>query len=367
MKKYLFLKFCFIFFLSQANAGEVLYLVRSSKALLMGDAFTSLANDDYTLFYNAGALGENEGIHIYPLNPNAMSTNLLSSEDRELVQDFPRDDVDEIVARYLGFPLFVGGGINPGLKMGKFGFNIVLDFSSRVNIRNAIHPNAEITTRYDRGFVVGYAIDFNTGKGVTSIGLSGKYLWRDGQQGIFDLYEVNTYDTISDPDDTEESIKKTLGYAKGDGIGWDFGLLHVTKFGENSEFRFGLSFLDIGDTTFSGDGPNPVPIQEMLVNTGVSYLYRKGTFNWTLSFDLHPINSKVEFARQVHFGGEIGIDIVQILAGFNAGYFSIGAELDFKLIRVVAGIYDVEIGGGYRNEKAKRMLLYVGILETKFQ
>ncbi|RLA62281.1 MAG: hypothetical protein DRQ88_09065 [Epsilonproteobacteria bacterium] len=360
MRKFLI---CFIVFLSQANAREIIHLVRSSRALLMGDAFTSLSNDDYTLFYNPGALGENDGIHIYPINLSAASTNLLKSEDRDRLQEIDKNDVNDIVKSLLDFPVFIGGGINPGLKLGNFGFNVILNGSARVNVRNATHPTAEIITRYDRGFVAGYALNFNSGAGVTSIGLSAKYLWRDGQQGFYDLFEVSTYDDISDPDCDEKCIKETLDYAKGTGIGWDIGLLHVARLDENSQFRLGLSFLDIGDTTFSTDG---VPTQEMLINVGVSYIFRDGAFNWTLSADLHPINSKVVFGRQVHVGGEIGFDIVQVLAGFNGGYFSFGAEFDLKIVKATAGIYDVEVGGGYRDERAKRMLFYIGLLETKF-
>ncbi|TDJ03733.1 MAG: hypothetical protein E2O68_09490 [Deltaproteobacteria bacterium] len=354
---------CFILFFTEVQCREIIYLVRSSKALLMGDAYTSLANDDYTLFYNVGALGENDGFHIYPINPYVMTTNLIKSEDRDRLNSLNKNSVDDIVDSILGFPVLASGGINPGLKLGKFAFNLVLNGSARVNIRNATHPNAEIISRYDRGVIAGYAIDFKSGIGLTSIGLSAKYLWRDGQAGFYDLYGPTIYEDISDPDCGEECIKNVLGHASGNGWGWDMGLLHVTKFDENSQFRFGLSFLDIGDTTFSGG----VPAQEMLINTGISYLYRNGSFNWALSFDLHPINRLVEFGRQIHVGGEIGFDIVQVMAGFNGGYFSFGAELDFKIIKAIAGIYDMEVGGGYQNQKAKRMLLYIGLLEIEFQ
>jgi hypothetical protein len=360
MKKFFL---CFILFVSNAQAREIIQFVRSSKALLMGDAYTSIANDDFTLFYNVGALGENEGINIFPLNPYAMTTNLIKEEDRDRINDIDRDDVDDIVNSLLDFPVFGSAGINPGLKLGKFGFNVVLNRSGRINIRNATHPNAEIITYYDRGVVAGYAIDFKSSIGHTSVGLSAKYIWRDGLDGIFDIYESSIYDQISDPDCGTECLKNTFGYSSGNGWGWDMGLLHVTKFDENSQFRFGLSFLDIGDTTFSGGAPK----QEMLINTGISYLYRNGSFNWTLSFDLHPINGLVDFGRQIHFGGEIGFDIFQVMAGFNGGYFSFGAELDFKFIKAIAGIYDVEIGGGYRNQQAKRMLLYLGILDLEFE
>ena len=42
---------------SNLLASEVRYMARSPKGMLMGDAFTAIADDEYTLFYNPAALG----------------------------------------------------------------------------------------------------------------------------------------------------------------------------------------------------------------------------------------------------------------------------------------------------------------------
>ena len=44
--------------------AEFKYLDRSEEGLLMGDAYTTLADDESVLFYNPAALGRNEHLTI---------------------------------------------------------------------------------------------------------------------------------------------------------------------------------------------------------------------------------------------------------------------------------------------------------------
>ena len=80
--KYLFLILINLF--SGLHAQEVNYLARSPRALLMGDAFTAIADDEFTLFYNPAALGRNKGVSFTLLDPNFGLTDALSESDRFL-------------------------------------------------------------------------------------------------------------------------------------------------------------------------------------------------------------------------------------------------------------------------------------------
>ena len=52
-------------FSANVFAREVYYTLRSPKALLMGDAYTTLAEDDYTLFYNPAILARHSGFSLF--------------------------------------------------------------------------------------------------------------------------------------------------------------------------------------------------------------------------------------------------------------------------------------------------------------
>jgi hypothetical protein len=351
--------------LSNLEAQEFIYSGRSAKGLLMGDAYTSLANDDYTLFYNAAVLSENKGIEIYPINPSISFYRNFKDYDIQDFEDLDEDRIGKIVDDFMGMALHLSGQFNPTFKLGNFGMSLIFNPALRLNLRNSTHPTAEFDVRFDKGFVVGYAFNFKSKEGQTSVGLSAKFLSREGLKEIYDIFNVSTYEVINDSECKEECIKNHFNYSKGKGVGFDLGILHLLELKNNTQIRFGLSILDIGDTTFSLDSGS-VPSQDMMVNLGFAYSYRYGIANWAFSLDLHPLNQSTDFGRIVHLGLDMGIDILQVMAGFNGGYFSGGLELDLKFIRIVAGLFDIEVGGGYRNQKSERAVIYLDLFETKF-
>ena len=93
------------FFLTSVSAKEIVWLGRSAKALLMGDAWTALANDDeMTLFYNPASLGANSSVGFNLINPKLGATNALDELDR--FEDFPSGDAGAISERLLGIYRF---------------------------------------------------------------------------------------------------------------------------------------------------------------------------------------------------------------------------------------------------------------------
>src|SRR6218665_1805616 len=104
-----------------AVGQEVSYIGRSPRAQLMGDAYTAVADDEYTLFYNPAALGRNKGVSFTPINPSFGGTNALKDTDK--FKDFPKNDPSAIADRILNYPVSVQASVFPGLKMSSFGFN----------------------------------------------------------------------------------------------------------------------------------------------------------------------------------------------------------------------------------------------------
>lgn len=354
---------------------EVRYLLRSPKALLMGDAFTSLADDDYTLFYNPAALARSSAVEIRLLNPTIGISNLL--EDMERFENFP-DDAIGINERLQGVPVHTQVGIAPGLKMGGFlGFNFIANNSTTMMLKNAVHPELVIDYRYDRGFIVGGAYTVGMppalrGKDVkifgstTSFGFSLKYITREGIDNSFDLFGTKLLSDIADGIADVDSLKESLGYSKGKSTGFDIGFLHSLQMG-GTEFNFGASVLDIAGMSFEREsGTAKIPDQEMMVNVGASLVQSFGPFDATLAFDLHPLNAVMPFGRKVHLGMKLGIPLIDVMAGWNAGYLNYGVGLNLWPIKILAGFYNVEIGADYKQEEAKRAVIYFSLFESSF-
>lgn len=373
MKKFVYL--ILIFCSCELFAQEVRYLNRSPEALLMGDAFTSLADDTYTLFYNPAALANSKAVEVNLLNVNFGATNALDELDR--FEDFPSDDVAAINDRLQGLPLHVQTGTSPGVKMGGFfGMNFLANSTTSLILKNKTHPEVDIDYRYDRGFVMGGAYTFGRAPSMrleggargsyTSLGFGFKYIQREGVDNTFDLFGTKLLSDISDGIADADGIREAFGFSEGKAYGYDFGILHSEVMGR-SKFNLGLSVLDIGDTRFDIEqGTAPIPDQDMMVNLGTSWEQDFGLFDSSFSFDLHPLNSGMDFGRKIHLGMRLGVPLIDVMVGLNAGYISYGASLNIWPVKLTAGFYEVEIGAEFKQEGGKRAVLYLSLIETAF-
>ncbi len=356
-----------ILFSALTESREMRYLTRSPKALLMGDAFTALADDEYTLFYNPAALTRNKGLDVVPLNPNFGFTNALDAEDQARFKDIPSNDTSALAARFTGFPVWIHAAYTPGLKMNSFGISGVYNYDWSLVLRNAVHPVLNVDFRYDKGAVIGYAHEFSLNKMTSlSIGLGFKLLKREGIKNSFDLFGTKLLTLINQSDTEATDILNSLGFSKGKGMGYDAGLLfiHKTKF---YEIAFGASVLDIGDTRFKlTQGEGPIPKQDMYINTGFSFSQDFGIIDYRFAYDLKPINEPVDFGRMTHLGIDVGIPFFRFFGGYNEGYKSYGINMDILIGELTLGFFQVELGSKYKEQPGKRFILQMELLDFLF-
>ena len=361
---------------TEVFSQEINYIGRSPRAQLMGDAFTAVADDEYTLFYNPAALGRSKSVSITPLNPSFSGTNPIKDLDR--FKNFPSDPVG-ISNKVLNYPLTLQLSIFPGIKMGRFGLNLFANSKTNLILRNAIHPILDIDYRYDRGFIAGYAHSFGSGAFGTrakkttklkiisgerlSVGVGVKQIRREGLKDQFDMFGTTILNKVSSGTLTLDGIKKDLGYAKGKAWGVDLGAEYALSRG-NSLFTAGFSMLDIGDTRFKRtEGQVDVPDQAMTVNTGIAFKQDFGFFDYTLSSDLRPLNNGSQFSRKYHFGSELSLPLITLNAGWSEGYVSYGGSVKLWPIKLTAGFYGIEMGRKFRQMEAKRFIVYVSLFD----
>lgn len=361
-------------------AQEVPSIGRSPRGQLMGDAYTAIADDEYTLFYNPAALGRNKGVSLTPINLIIGGTNALDDTDR--FKDFPKKDPAAIADRILNYPVSLQASTFPGLKMGSFGFSLFASSKTNMILLNAIHPILDIDYRYDKGFVTGFA--YNLGGGAyssrikktnkskitsgkrLSVGIGIKHVSREGMDDQYDLFGTTLLNKINSGATEIDELKKALGYSKGKAWGVDLGAEFAYSSGRNL-FTAGLSVLDAGDMRFrKTEGTGDVPIQEMTINSGVAFKQDFGLMDYTLAMDVRPLNSTMDFARKFHLGAEVGLPVVTLNAGWSEGYVSYGGTVKFWPVKVTAGFYGVELGSKFREQEAKRFVVYVSLFDFSF-
>ncbi len=364
---------------SKLFSAEVSYLARSPRALLMGDAYTALADDEFTFFYNPAALGRNKGVSLTLLDPTIGMTDIL--EDKGRFKNMPKGPgaAPLIANRIMDMPAYIQVGAFPTIKMGGFGFTFLADSKASLVLRNSTHPIFDVNYRYDRGFEFGYAYSVGSGalsskakknaKSKTtpgtrlSIGAGIKHINREGIQNQFDLFGTTLLNKINSGATDIASLKNALGYSSGSAWGFDVGSEYVISSGR-STFSSALSILDIGSTRFTKTkGTADVPKQDMMVNAGIAYKQDFGLFDYTLSADMHPLNSSIDFGRKAHLGAELSLPFVSVLAGWSEGYLSYGASVKLWPIKLTTGFYGVEVGSKYREQVAKRFMLYLSLFD----
>lgn len=356
---------------AQAFEGPV--GIRSPRGLLMGDAWTAVNTDEYTLFYNPASMGRHSrDFTFYPFNPTVTGTNVLSDMDK--FDNFP-DTPNGVADVIMDYPVHIGTNIVPGFKLFNFGFNLIASEQADLLLRNRIHPTLDVDYRSDRGFVMGLGIPIGPGriggKSVagqqTTVGLGVKYIKRKGIYDGYSLTGTDLLDYIDSEEDMDEIVRR-LGLVEGSAWGFDAGLEHVIRRGPN-QVVFGLAALDITTTDFdvpkNDENKTVAPMKDQ-VNLGAAWMHRSAVFKGTFSVDIRGLTQEMEMMERVRVGLELGVPGVSALAGFNAGYLSYGVGVDVGFFKATAGFYGVEAGGAYRRTESERFVLYVSLFDFSF-
>lgn len=348
------------------------YVLRSPRGLLMGDAFTAVNDDSFTLFYNPATLGRHKhDFTMYPLNGALTGTNVLADMDR--FDDFPDDPVgaSEVL---LDYPVHAGANTAPGFKIFNFGMSAIVADSYDILLRNSANPTMDLDIRSDRGVVFGLAMPVGSSRinkkssigSQTSFGVGAKYIARTGVADQIGLLSPTVLGCL-DQEETGD-IAKCMGKVKGQAWGFDAGIEHVMKQG-NSQFVLGLAALDITGTDFKVES-NPdklkvAPIRDQ-VNLGLAFGQDYKLFHYIISADVRALNEKMDFGKRLRTGVEVGVPGLSVMAGMNSGYYSYGATLDLGFIKTTAGFYEVEIGSKYRQTKSSRFVISVSLFDFSF-
>ena len=337
----------------------------------MGDAYTSIADDEFTLFYNPAIMARHKGFSFHPLNPSFTVSNLIGDSDR--FSDLG-DDPSDFADAAFGLPVHLGIDYAPGFKMGRFGLSALVNYNTNFNLQNKVTPVLDVDHRFDRGFIAGYGMpifgNYSTGSGGEQLafGLSLKYIQREAIYGAFNLTGYSLLDALSnsEPDD----ILNALGKIEGSGWGADIGFDYVNSSGAQT-FTMGLALLDIYTLlhTKSNEDDLEVQTQPLIVNFGTSYQATLGAgFDFTLSADIKHLEQQMEFTRRLHLGMEIGLSpALSLIAGINGvDNYSYGLKFNTGLINLYFGFYGTEIGEKLGQQDSDRVVIYVSLFHFTF-
>jgi hypothetical protein len=347
-------------------------LGRSARGLLMGDAYTAIADDEFTLYYNPALLARHENFSFNPINPAITVTNALNDPSR--FSSLGSDPTD-VAGAVMNYPIHMGMSMAPGLKMGKFGMTAIINNQTNITLQNQITPMMDVDYRFDKGFIAGFAMplsgSYSSEKGGShfAMGASVKYIQREAVYGTYNLTGTSLLDALSAGD--LDAIISELGQVKGSGWGFDLGFDWAKSSGA-SKYMVSLAILDPFTILHTEDNPKDKEVQPQYgqVNLGAGWELELGAgFDLTLSLDLrniHQIKEGSEYQRDLKVGLEVGTPVLRALAGINSGYYTYGIQTNLFLINTFLGFYDLEIGEKLGQQRASRALIYFSLFDFTF-
>lgn len=214
------MKILLLFFLLMPTAWafDYPYTMRSPQGLLMGDAFTAVNDDDFTLFYNPASLARHKrDFTMYPFNPQFNGSNVLNDMDR--FENFPDEPVGAADV-LMDYPAHASAGIAPGFKLFNVGVSFLASESYDVLLRNKSHPMMDLDLRSDKGVMLGVGIPLGPSRisrkssfgSQTSLGITAKYLERTGVRDTIALTGPVVLESLGQ--DELEKVLKSLGRVK---------------------------------------------------------------------------------------------------------------------------------------------------------
>ena len=333
-------------FVCTANTDELYESARNVRALGMGNAFTAVANDDWSLNYNPAGLSQVKGYHVSLLSLNLGLNGTQAIETIENISS-ATGSVGDQLASITGDRLWIAYNANMAFYMKNFGLNYFYDGYIDPYVTNPAFTSLNISYYLDQGYGMGFAFG---GKDV-SLGFSFRRITRTGGYipiGVDSLQSV-TFDEISD------QINST-----GVGYGLDVGVLW--KFGSESPMRLGAVYKNLGNTTFQATGSSssaPTGI-DAEVAVGWAMDIDAPGIAITPAFDYkHILKTSEPLAKKIHFGVEVDLPIITVRGGFSQGYYTYGLGIGLGPLDIELATYGVELGAYAGQVEDRRYMLEI--------
>ncbi len=303
----------------------------SIRALGMGDAFTAVANDHTSLFYNPAGLAKVRGINWRLFAIGGGGSGVEAYEKVTDIQSDSSDDFSEAIGALYGETASVNFSGESVFTMPLFGFGVYNHTMAQLRVNNPVYPALQTTFVNDYGYVMGVGLPL----GLVHWGLDLKYIKRTGADTVFGPSSVADLDS--------EAITSRLTQW-GVGYGADMGASLVIPTPILSA-TVSAVWKNMGQTHFRSESLSEIPYDDNEINFGTALEIDLPLLTITPAVDVRYLNrSDLQLMRKVNFGIEIDLPLLDIRGGFREGYYTAGVGVDLGLFRVDAATYGVELG-----------------------
>lgn len=333
-------------------------LHRGVRPLGMGGAFTAVANDHNSIFYNPAGLAQANSFGFGLLNPFVS----VSENTIDLIKDYGDIDTDntvevtELMRNYIGENNNLKIMLNPytGFNVKDFGvmISIIGQSDTDISIHNPVWPEARIRSTADYGAIIGAGTAIPLVKGL-KVGAAIKFIERESLDQVYTALDIANSDDFADliEDDTES----------GTGVSMDIGVIYSISDIPFTDLDIAFAGLNIPEMDF-GDAAE----SKTQYNVGVAFKQKFGILQLTEAVDYMDITDNLtdddSLEKKLHLGIEAKLPIISLRAGLNQGYYTLGTTLNFGVIRFDVASFGEEVGvyGGQKEDRQLAAQISIG-------
>jgi F plasmid transfer operon protein TraF len=338
------------------SAEEYPTLHRGVRPLGMGGAFTAVADDENALFYNPAGLSDISTLQMGIFNPLLeVSENTLDMISDAQDTDFDdTGEVTEFLRDYVGEHQHVRTSLFPHVGFNVKGYGVMVAGIAQatldLDVRNPVWPEAHIDGVTDIGLLAGVGLNLP----VTGLkaGASIKFISRESLDEVYTATDIASEDFDKNLEDDAES---------GSGIGLDLGAIYKLPFIEIFDLDVGLAVQNVPEMDMGDAKP-----LETQANFGLAAKKGFAGFDLVAAIDYMDLSNSYDededIAKRLHMGAEVQLPkILSVRAGLNQGYYTAGATVDFKAIRLDVATYGEEVGAHAGQREDRRYIFQITI------
>lgn len=337
----------------KSRAGEYYESHVNARAMALGNAFTSLVEDDEALFYNPAGIAKNGGVFWKVADPRGGFSSMDALKQYSNLSDPTL--FSTTLQKLYGKPIYMQGGGKTAVSVPFFMAAYYVDIDASIMADNPVSPTLDVSFIKDSG--VAFGTGFPIGPFI-QYGIALKRITREGSRKSYGPSVIaDVAAGTSDPDVIfRDLLNKGTGYAMD--MGWNF------TFPAPVQPTFSLVWKNIGNTKFTpalGSEAPPTEQQEWIL--GSSLMVDLGLFHIAPSLDFkHANDTEEQLGKKVHLGVEFGLPLLDLRVGLNQGYLSYGAGIDLGFLQVDAASWGTEVGGYPGQLESRRFMIQASIV-----
>lgn len=353
-----------------AGAGELSGPEQGVVPYGMGRAYSAVANDWLSLYYNPAGLAMVDRVDLQLFDIKLESnSDVLKSYSLLSKLKSSSSSMANSLSQFAGKHIMASASNVTQLTIPYFALGVVYDAHTDFDLENLAYPTTQM--RYTRDFevVAGGAVPLDPKKDLR-VGASIKYINRTG--GSRDI-------PISEIAGSRQAITSLFSQSA-TGVGGDMGVQYKLPVPGRIEYTSSFVWHDIGQTSFGGPAAKDPPTaisQDMVAGLGIRfpigggqnrraerrYGPKRSSSSLSFAFDYDHLNTswhEEALVKHMHVGTNLDLPLLSFQLGLNQSSLTFGSSFDIGVVRVSLATYGEELGDYAGQHPDRRYLLSVG-------